>query len=625
MTKQSDRFLSLSRRDLLKAGAVFALTPPSFWEAHALEQQRGERSSSHPPSPAWTDSLIIYEIAPKGFTSPNGPQSGTFASLQSKLPYLNNLGITGIWLTGYSLCDPTHFYNIWTQYAVIEPDKLDPTLGTAKQFKALIDEAHHLGIKVFLDVITHGLTNDSPIVKEHPSWFHGGSWGMTDFDWTGGHKDLNDWWVKVYTDYVAVYGVDGYRLDVNIYRPDLWARIRQNAAAAGHPIAIWEEHFPATPGVTDFTQRQNVIGATKGSVLNQILVDDLPGFYDRKFGRDGYYEVEIQYEDHSNIKGSTNGDGPLAVRLAGLSTNHPSQAPKDAQADALPDVKITLDNLTRKPITNIVVRNDMDQEWHFPNTAKSIGSLLVDVPGSQTPLVAEPKLDIYVTTLAWGASSIQLSCHDNGWEGFPSDKNPYIAQGSRSLFGYSFIFTPMIPIFFSGEEFDASFHALPQLSPNLYGGKDPGKGRWLYGAMPDWNELKEPEHNEMLVDVKRMIAIRKQYSEALGMCPTAKMPNLKAVKCQSNIKVPVPYLRWDNRTAILVAGNRNVNQDAMLKMQIDLSGTPLAGHQNYSVTDLWSQAEPKKFTAAAMMDLAWTITRDRVSRGGLLVLKIEPA
>ena len=40
----------------------------------------------------------------------------------------------------------------------------------------------------------------------------------------------------------------------------------------------------------------------------------------------------------------------------------------------------------------------------------------------------------------------------------------------------------MIPIFFSGEEFDATFYALPELTPDLYGGKDAGKGRWLYGA-----------------------------------------------------------------------------------------------------------------------------------------------
>lgn len=65
--------------------------------------------------PSWLDDLIIYEVAPRGFTSPNGPESGTFTSLREQLPYLNELGITGLWLTGHSLADDSHFYNIWTE------------------------------------------------------------------------------------------------------------------------------------------------------------------------------------------------------------------------------------------------------------------------------------------------------------------------------------------------------------------------------------------------------------------------------------------------------------------------------------------------------------------------------
>ncbi|MGP8236515.1 MAG: hypothetical protein ACLQVW_14020, partial [Limisphaerales bacterium] len=79
-------------------------------------------------------------------------------------------------------------------------------------------------------------------------------------------------------------------------------------------------------------------------------------------------------------------------------------------------------------------------------------------------------LRIYVATLAHGWPTLQLSCHDNGWEGFPLNKNPYVAQGSRALFGYSYLFTPMVTVFFSGEEFNATFRPLPSLSPYLYGG-----------------------------------------------------------------------------------------------------------------------------------------------------------
>lgn len=150
-------------------------------------------------SPGWIKDLIIYEIATKGFTSPEGPESGTFRSLQSRLAYLQDLGINGIWLTGHSLSDPDHFYNIWTQYACVEPDKIDPTLGTEQDFKDLIAEAHDRGIRIFLDVITHGVMDASPLIERHPDWFKGKSWGMTDYDFDARNPELDEWWVDTWT------------------------------------------------------------------------------------------------------------------------------------------------------------------------------------------------------------------------------------------------------------------------------------------------------------------------------------------------------------------------------------------------------------------------------------------
>src|ERR1700761_8429327 len=47
-------------------------------------------------SPDWVKDLVIYEVATKAFTSPNGPESGTFGSLQARLSYLQDLGVTAI-------------------------------------------------------------------------------------------------------------------------------------------------------------------------------------------------------------------------------------------------------------------------------------------------------------------------------------------------------------------------------------------------------------------------------------------------------------------------------------------------------------------------------------------------
>jgi pullulanase/glycogen debranching enzyme len=122
------KFSKSTRRSFLKTGAGAAarlVTLPST-STKASPEDVEQARPVRPNSPPRVRDLIIYEIATKGFTSPHGPETGTFNSLKARLSYLQELGITGIWLTGHSLADSHFFYNIWTQYANIEPQKIDP-------------------------------------------------------------------------------------------------------------------------------------------------------------------------------------------------------------------------------------------------------------------------------------------------------------------------------------------------------------------------------------------------------------------------------------------------------------------------------------------------------------------
>jgi len=417
-------------------------------------------------SPSWTKDLIIYEIAPKGFTSPQGPESGNFTTLEEKLPYLAQLGITGIWLAGHALADSHHFYGVWSTYASVDVSQLDPSLGTPEEFKAMIDKAHKYGIKVFLDVLTTGVMPYSPVKKLHPQWFVGETWGQSVYDWYGGHLDLDDWWVKVWSDYIVTYGVDGFRIDSEIMRPDLYARIRANAAAAGHEVVMFEETDSPIPGVTDFSQHEHTIPTGDSASLARGLVHDVPAFYEAKFGKAGHYQVELQYsDDGSTVKSNSNGQGTLRVRVEGLTADKTTRRMFDYYAplaDGVPDMQLTVSGVAKKPIENIIVRDDQGGKWalHPLLWGRHLaigGTDPTFALSSLAPPTGEAALQIYVATIGHGYPSVQLSCHDNGWEGFPADKNPSVAQGSRALFGYSFLFTSMIPIFFSGEEFDATF------------------------------------------------------------------------------------------------------------------------------------------------------------------------
>lgn len=73
-------------------------------------------------TPDWVHDLIIDEIATTNFTSPAGPEIGTFLRAAERLDHLARLGINRIWLSGHSVADESHFCGIWTHYGVIEPD-----------------------------------------------------------------------------------------------------------------------------------------------------------------------------------------------------------------------------------------------------------------------------------------------------------------------------------------------------------------------------------------------------------------------------------------------------------------------------------------------------------------------
>ena len=194
------------------------------------------------PAPAWTKDLVIYEINPRAFTSPKGigtgDGSGTFSSTAAQFPYLQKLGANAIWLAGYSAATD-HFYGVWSVYATYRPDLLDTHLGDEHEFRAMVESAHSHGIRVLLDVISHGVLDESSLVTEHPKWFAGRSWGMSDYDYT--NPEFREWWVDLWVSYVLRYGVDGFRVDIDLGDAEVWDAIAAKCSNAGHDILVMPE------------------------------------------------------------------------------------------------------------------------------------------------------------------------------------------------------------------------------------------------------------------------------------------------------------------------------------------------------------------------------------------------
>ena len=81
---------------------------------------------------------------------------GDLAGLTEKLPYLDNMGVSAIWLTpilrNRAMQAGTSGYH---GYWILDFTEIDPHLGSNAELKSFIDQAHKRNIKVFFDIITN--------------------------------------------------------------------------------------------------------------------------------------------------------------------------------------------------------------------------------------------------------------------------------------------------------------------------------------------------------------------------------------------------------------------------------------------------------------------------------------
>ncbi len=97
-----------------------------------------------------------YEIFVYSFCDSNGDGIGDLAGVCSKLDYLQELGINGIWLMPIHPSTTYHKYNVSDYYAI------DPAYGTMEDFEALLAECKARNIKVILDLVVNHSGYDHP-------------------------------------------------------------------------------------------------------------------------------------------------------------------------------------------------------------------------------------------------------------------------------------------------------------------------------------------------------------------------------------------------------------------------------------------------------------------------------
>ncbi|MEM6770961.1 MAG: glycoside hydrolase family 13 protein, partial [Bacteroidota bacterium] len=256
---------------------------------------------------------------------------GDLQGVITKLDYLQELGVTALWLN--PVLENDQPYASYHGYAVTDHYRIDPRFGTNELYRELVEKAHAKGIKIIMDVIFNHVGDEHWQMRDLPSydWIH--QWpkytqttyrAPTIFDPNGSEYDrklMTDGWFDKHmpdlnqqNEHLATYliqnsiwwalysGQDGYRIDTYAY-PDtkFMAQWNKRLLEEVPDLGIFGETWVHGPGVQSW-----FVG---GGHLNQTTNTHLPGVTDYQL----YYAI---HEAMSQEPGWTDGVNRIYYTLA---------------------------------------------------------------------------------------------------------------------------------------------------------------------------------------------------------------------------------------------------------------------------------------------------------------------
>jgi maltose alpha-D-glucosyltransferase / alpha-amylase len=107
--------------------------------------------------PLWYKDAVIYEMHVKTFCDSDGDGMGDFRGLIEKLDYLQELGITAIWLLPFY---PSPLRD--DGYDIADYFDVNPNFGTLDDFRAFLDAAHARNLRVITELVINHTSDQNP-------------------------------------------------------------------------------------------------------------------------------------------------------------------------------------------------------------------------------------------------------------------------------------------------------------------------------------------------------------------------------------------------------------------------------------------------------------------------------
>ncbi len=140
--------------------------------------------------PLWYKDAIIYELHVKTFCDSDGDGMGDFRGLIEKLDYLQELGVTAIWLLPFY---PSPLRD--DGYDIADYFDVNPSFGTLDDFRALLDAAHQRNVRVITELVINHTSDQNPWFQKSRRAVATAASGVTDPGYSDylAYKDFYVW------------------------------------------------------------------------------------------------------------------------------------------------------------------------------------------------------------------------------------------------------------------------------------------------------------------------------------------------------------------------------------------------------------------------------------------------